>query len=569
MSQILSSLKWNPKNFGPDLGSGLTVALVSIPEGMVYAMVAGVNPVYGLYTGMVSTIVASLTGSTSLMVVTLTNALALVTGETLAGLSGDVDIRALFTLTLLVGVIMFVLGVLKLGSIIRFVSKEVMSGFIFATALLIVLGQYGELVGYVSPLEEASKFIQAIDITVHIGEWDLYTTIIGIGSIIVLLLLKRIRAIEKFSDVLVILLSSIFILIVGWGSVELVGDIAEVPSGLDAVPTPVLPDLSLIPVLMAGAVAAAVVGLAEGSGVGSAYPNPDGSKSNMSRDFTAQGLGNMVGSFFQAMPAGSSLSRTGLNVSGGAKTRWAGVYSGILVLLTIVLFGQYTELIPMAGLAGLLIVIGFGIMVNESRVLTSSWKVNRLSTAVAFVTVIVGVFEDLTVAIFTGVILSLLLYTFESVNKVKVVQLVRTDDGHWETRSAPDKLTSNQITVIQIYGNVYFADVYSADDLLPSYEGATNAVLIYSMRGRESIDLTVINYAQKLTKKYQESGNRLILCGVEKKVMKQMQDGGLIKSLGEENVLPMQTLIGGSIKQAYEIADHWIEGNKSLPGNYS
>jgi SulP family sulfate permease len=138
----------------------LTVALVSIPEGMAYAMVAGVDPVYGLYTGMLTTILASLTGSTSLMVVTLTNALALVTAETLAGLGGDVDIRALFTLTLLVGVIMFVLGALKLGSIIRFVSREVMGGFIFATALLIVLGQYDELVGYASTLEDANKVDQ-------------------------------------------------------------------------------------------------------------------------------------------------------------------------------------------------------------------------------------------------------------------------------------------------------------------------------------------------------------------------------------------------------------------------
>ena len=111
--------------------SGLTVALVSIPEGMAYALVAGVDPIYGLYTGMVTTIVAALTGSTSFMIVTLTNALALVTADALGGLSSDTDpIRAMFTLTLLVGVVMFLLGVLKLGSVIRFVSKEVMSGFV-------------------------------------------------------------------------------------------------------------------------------------------------------------------------------------------------------------------------------------------------------------------------------------------------------------------------------------------------------------------------------------------------------------------------------------------------------
>jgi SulP family sulfate permease len=363
--------------------------------------------------------------------------------------------------------------------------------------------------------------------------------------------------------VLVILISSVFVLIVGWTSVVLVGDIAEVPSGLEAVPTPVLPDLRMIPALLAGAIAAAVVGLAEGSGVGSAYPNPDGSKSNMSRDFTAQGLGNMLGSVFQAMPAGASLSRSGLNVSGGAKTRWAGVYSGILLLVTIILFGSYTELIPMAGLAGLLIVIGFGIMVRESRELGASWKVNRLATAVAIVTIIVGVFEDLTVAIFTGVILSLLMFTFESVKKVKAVELVLRDDGHWDTRPTPEELTSDEITVIQIYGNIYFADVYSADDLLPSYEQATNAVLIYSMRGRESIDLTTIEYIKKLSKKYNESGNRLMLCGVEENVLNQMKNGELIEAIGEENVIPIQPQIGGSIKLAYEAANRWIKENRS------
>jgi SulP family sulfate permease len=145
---------------------------------------------------------------------------------------------------------------------------------------------------------------------------------------------------------------------------------------------------------------------------------------------------------------------------------------------------------------------------------------------------------------------------------VKVVELVRRDDGKWETKPAPESLTSNQITVIQIYGNLYFADVYSADDMLPSYEGITNAVLIYSQRGRESIDFTRAEYVQKLSAKYQQSGNRLMLCDVEKNVMKQMQDGELIEAIGEDNVLPIQHLIGGSIQQAYERADNWIQENK-------
>lgn len=320
---MLASPKFSRETLVSDLGAGLTVALVSIPEGMAYALVAGVNPIYGLYTGMLTTIVASLTASTSLVIVTLTNAMALVAGERLAGLSGDVDpIRALFTLTFLVGVIMFALGALKLGSVIRFVSREVMSGFIFATALLIILGQYKDLVGYASSLE-TNKLFKAVDITLHYSDWGRYAALVGFVSILILASLKR-SPLKKWADIIIILLATLFMVLTRLEGVELVGDISKLPSGLAALPKPVLPDLRLIPALLGGAIAAAVVGLAEGSGIGAAFPNPDEARANMSQDFTGQGLANMAGSFFQGMPASASLSRTGVNVSGGQKAAGPG-----------------------------------------------------------------------------------------------------------------------------------------------------------------------------------------------------------------------------------------------------
>ncbi|MFN2196924.1 MAG: SulP family inorganic anion transporter, partial [Anaerolineales bacterium] len=482
-------ISWSRDTLSADLGAALSVALVSIPEGMAYALVAGVNPIYGLYTGMISTIVASLTTSTTMMVVTLTNALALVTGEQIAGLSGDADpIRAMFTLTLLVGVIMFVLGALKLGSAIRFVSREVMSGFVFATALLIVLGQYKDLVGYVSQLE-ANKLFKAVDITLHVGDWNFATMIVGIASIIVLILLKR-SPVKKWADILIILLATLFVLVTRWQEVELVGDISAVPSGLAALPAPGLPDFNLIPLLFTGAFAAAVVGLAESSGAGAAYPNPDGTRSNMSLDFSGQGLGNIAGSFFQAMPAGGSLSRTGINASGGARSRWAGVYSGLLIAIVLMLFGHFAELIPMAGLAGLLIVIGFDIMFREGRELAEAWNISRLNTVVAVITILVGVFSDLTVAIFTGVILSLLLYTFSSANKFKIVKLERREDGAWAMQPLPEQIASNQATVIELRGNAFFASVYSFDELFPNVDQASNAIVILRLRDRSFASLT-------------------------------------------------------------------------------
>jgi sulfate permease, SulP family len=560
-------LKFSRETIGPDLGSGLTVALISIPEGMAYAMVAGVDPVYGLYTGMVTTIVAALTGSTSLMIVTLTNAMALVTADALSALGPDYDpIRSMFTLTMLVGAIMFLLGVLRLGSIIRFVSTEVMSGFVFATALLIVLGQYGELVGYESVLE-ANKLVKAFDTTLHFGEWDWPTVVVGLGSIIILVLLKRITAVEKYADVLIIVLSSLFVFLVGWASVELVGDIADVPRGLEALPTPVLPDFSAIPALLTAAIAAAVVGLAESSGVGASYPNPDESKSDMSRDFSAQGLGNLVGSFFQAMPACASLSRTGVNASGGAQTRWAGVYAGLLLAIVLMLFGNVTELIPMTGLAALLIVIGLEIMIKESRILRESWRVDRAAALVAVVVIVIAVFDDLTVAIFAGVILSLLLFTFKAVSKVKAVSIVRREDGRFEFAELPKELPSNEVTAMEFLGTVYFASVYSYDDLLPDYQETKNGVLILNMRGRQVIFETSVEFTEKFVPKLQASGNHFILCNVTEPVLAQIKVTEAYEMIGEENIFPSSPIIGESLEEAWEAAEKWIAEQQALePG---
>lgn len=557
-------LKLNRQSLVPDLSSGLTVALVSIPEGMAYALVAGVDPVYGLYTGMVTTIVAALTGSTSLMIVTLTNALALVAGDALAELDGSIDpITALFTLTFLVGIIMFLLGILRLGSVIRFVSMEVMSGFVFATALLIVLGQYDELVGYASTLEEANKLVKAIDITLNVGHWDLYTALLGVGSIMILLLMKRIRPIKKYADVLIIILAGLFVWIIGWTSVELVGDIANVPSGLSALPTPVLPDLSLLPVLMIPAIAAAVVGLAESSGVGAAYPNPDESSSNMSQDFTSQGLGNLIGSFFQAMPAGGSLSRTGINASGGAQSRWSGAFAGVLLAVVLVLFGNLTEYIPMTALAALLIVIGAEAMIKEGWRLREAWRVDKVATGAAIMTIIAAVFIDLVVAIIIGVFLSLLLYTIETVSQVRALRLIRRDDGRYEKAPIPEKLPSNEATVIMVQGNVFFASVYSYDDLVPDYRDTRNAVIISHMRGRETIDATTLEWYEKIVTKLKASGNLLMLSGIEKPVYDRLKQSEAFEMIGEENLFQSEKVIGASLDKALDAAEKWIaEQNK-------
>jgi SulP family sulfate permease len=539
-------LRFSRATLIPDAMAGFTVALVSIPEGMAFAMVAGVNPVYGLYTGMVTTMVASLTMSSSLMVVTLTNALALVTADQLQALGSGVDpVRAMFTLTLLTGAIMFLLGILRLGSVIRFVSKEVMSGFLFATALLIALGQYKDLVGYTSQLD-TNKLFKAIDITLHVGEWQWNTVIVGVGVIFLLLVLQR-TPLRKWANIVAIVAALGFVALAGWGMVEVVGDIAEVPHGLVALTKPTLPDFSAVPLL-----------LAESSGAGAAYPNRDGSRSNMSQDFAGQGLGNLVGAFFQAMPAGGSVSRTGIAAGAGAQTRWAGVFAGLLMAAILVVAGSLAGMIPMTSLAAMLIVIGVEVMIKEGRELAEAWKISKLHTLTAVVTILAGVFSDLTVAIFTGVILSLLLYAFTKASSFRAVQWVRTADGGWEERPLPPELPSDQATVIALDGNVYFASVYSFDDLMPAIDQTTNAALILHMRDRTVYSLTGVEWSKKSARELQARGIRVMVSGVDEETMALMERVGLVELLGKDSIFLSTPKLGESTARALAAAEAWL-----------
>jgi SulP family sulfate permease len=432
-----------------------------------------------------------------------------------------------------------------------------MSGFIFVTALLIVLGQYKDLVGYASSLE-TNKLFKAVDISLHAGSWNIPTVFLGVGAIIVLLLLKR-SPLRKWADIAILLLATLFAVLSGWQEVELVGDISSVPSGLAALPRPVLPDLSLVPALLGGAVAAVVVGLAESSGAGAAYPNPDGSRSDMSGDFIGQGLGNFAGSFFQAMPAGGSLSRTGLNASSGARSRWSGVYSGMLIAITLVLFGRYAELIPMSGLAALLIVIGFEMMLKQGRELREAWQISRLNTVVAILVIVFGVFTDLTRAIFAGVFLSLLLYAFVSANQIKVVMLRQRDRGEWEESSLPEDIPSDQATVIQLRGNAYFASVYSFDELLPTPEDFSNAVIVLRARERNIASLTGLNWFEQYAVKLRESGNLFMISDVEPELMETLEKTESVQVIGEENIFLEEPGVFASTEKALSAAQAWIE----------
>jgi SulP family sulfate permease len=216
----------------------------------------------------------------------------------------------------------------------------------------------------------------------------------------------------------------------------------------------------------------------------------------------------------------------------------------------------------------MLIVIGAGAMIKEGWELREAWRVDRVATGAAFVTIAVAVFVDLVVAIFIGVVLSLLLYSIEAVSQVKALRLIRRTDGKYEKAPVPEKLPSNEATVIMFQGNIFFATVYSFDELIPDYRDADNAVLITHLRGRETIDATTVDWYEKVTPKMKAAGNLLIVSGVEQAVYERLRVTEAYELIGEENIFRTQNVIGASVDEALDKAEKWIaERQHQEPSN--
>jgi len=514
--------------------AGFATGLFSIPEGMAYAQLAGVNPLYGLYSGLVATLIAALVTGSVLMVSTLTSAIALSTGSVLiaAGIVADDMPRALFTITLLAGVFMVVLGFLRLGSLVNFVSNSVMTGFVAGASALILIGELGDFAGY-EP-EGSNKLTEVVDWITHIGDWDVPTTLVSVATIALVVVFKRFRRTEKFAPVIVLLAMTVAVGVIGFESVATVGDIASIPNGL---PGPLAPDLALVPILTLGAISVAIVALVQGAGISTAYPNPSGRPASASQDFLGQGAGNVAASFFQSLPTGGSLSRTGISVSGGATSRWGGVFAALWLGGLMVLFGSQAEKVPLAVIAGLLFVIAAELVMGRLPSAKLVYSTSITSTAAMLLTFGSALFIPLQWTIFLGVGLCLVVYLVDSARAGRVVELRRDADGYWEESAAPAVVPSHALTVIDLEDWGLFAGAARITDKLPQISGSEGAVVVVRMRSVGSLRSTGLRILEQYRAAASDAGGTLVLAGVRPEVAATLRKTGAADLLGDDNII--------------------------------
>ena len=543
-------------NLVPDLIAGLTTGVANIPDAMASAILAGINPLQGLYAVMIGTPLGAFFGSSAFMNVAATSALAITAGSAVAGYSEDARAGAITTLALLTGLVMLIAGLLKLGRLLRFVSNSVVIGFLTGVSINVILSQLGDFTGYAS--EYSNKVVKAIDTLLHLNQIDLQTTAIGLLTVAVILLVDRTR-LRNFSMLFGMLIGSVVVVILGWIEVQLVSDVATIPDTLKLITIVQLPDLTLAPALIADAIALAIIALVQGAGVSKAYPNPDGKYPDSSRDFVGQAAANIGAGFFQGMPIGGSVSATALNISSGAKSRWANVFSGLVVVVAVLVFSPAVSQVAMPAMAAVLIVAGFQ-SIKWNRI-ADIWATGWPPRIVMLVTLVLTLAIPLQQAVFLGVLLSILAYFFiTSTHEVRLTQIIQNPDGTVTEGPAPAELASNAVTVLQIYGNMTFTGAETLEQYLPKAGSATRPVVILRLRAQEGIGSSFITVLERYSQQVKAVGGRLMVAGISKKVKGQLDRTETTSDLlGPENVFVATTNLGASTRAALAAAQRWLE----------
>ncbi|MGV0772677.1 SulP family inorganic anion transporter [Mycobacterium syngnathidarum] len=548
-----------------DVISGLVTGLFSIPEGMAYASIGGFNPVTGIYAGIVPGIIGSLFARTVLMVTTLTSAIALTSRSVLkeAGLD-PADPANVAALAIVVGAVMLLFGLLRFGSIMNFVSNAVMTGFSTGIALQIVAGVLGDATGY-KP-QSGNTIGKFIDSLAHMGLWHLPAVAVALGTVAVWAVFHFIKPLESFATLLALVVVTAVVAVASI-DVETVGDIAAIANAL---PPVTVPNFAAMPELIVGGVAVALVALAQAAGISAAVPNPDGSRTNMNGDFLAQGAANVAGGMFGALPAGGSLSRTGVATSAGAQTRWAGIFAGIWLAGLVLIAGSVAEIIPMPVIGGLILVIGAELVVGRLPDIKLVLRVAPLSAVAMLITFAATTQLPLHTAIVIGVITSLVLYCAKAAEAAQLMALTPTADGGWQQAPVPERCASNDVTVLHYAGVGLFAEVARIDETWPRADDTTNAVVVLSLRSLPDVPSSVtIKALRRWAGQLAANHGRLMIAGVNPGTADVLRRGGLDDLLGDDGVVPASDRVFGALDVAVERARAWVTAQGGEAGDSS
>jgi SulP family sulfate permease len=491
------------------------------------------------------------------MIIATTSAASLSAGQALGGLQGEARDNALFVMVVLIGALQILFGVMRTGKFVRFVSYSVMTGFIIGIAVLTVLSQLPTIAGY-EVTAGNNKVTQTFNLLSNLDRINLWSLATALITLALALTLPRTR-LGNLGRLAAIIIPSLIAVVFHLDSVQIVRDVGEIPGGI---PMPHVPSFSGISFdVLTGALAVALIILVQGAGVSQSVPNPDGSRRGVSRDFIAQGVANVGAGFFRGLPVGGSLGSTALSVISGARTHWASIFSGLWMALIVIVFPRLVSYVTMPALAVLLILASIS-TIKPSEAL-SIWHTGWPSRLAIISTFVSTLLLPIQAAVGFGVVLSALLYMNRASTDVSAVELVKRPDGQIEERKPPKQLTSNKVTVLDVYGHLFYAGARTLERLLPKPEGAHNPAVILRLRGRSTVGATLIEVLSNYADKLNAVDGRLYLTGISGAAHDQLLRTGKLRLTVSVHAYEATPIRLQSTQQAVADARTWLVGKSS------
>ncbi|MBP6995450.1 MAG: SulP family inorganic anion transporter [Phycicoccus sp.] len=538
------------KTLAADVKAALVLGVEGVPDNLSSGVLAGINPVAAVYAGIFGVAGAALFTSSALMPVQATGAMSIIVRDTGVGTMAN-PTGALATLTLLTGLFMIIAGVLRGGRITRFVSQSVTTGFLAAVGINIILGQFGDLTLYQA---DGGRVARSIETLLHVGEWSWVPLILGAATAALIVVLRRTRlgGLSYVAAIIVAWLAAFQINRSG-GSLPLVRDIAQVPSGL---PLPILPDLSTVVDLLLPALSLAFVGLVQGAGVARSVENPDGSRPDPSQDFIGQGAGNIASGLMRGMPVGGSASATVLMTTAGARSRGALFLTAIVMAVLIVALSPLVALVPLSGLAGMLLVVGVDTIPIDR--LRRSLSIGTVPMTVTATTFVLTLLIPLQFAVLVGVGVSIMLFAVGEASRLDLRQITITDDGPVEV-APPATLGAREVVIIQPYGTMFFASADRLVEQLPAVTPqSTDSVLILRLRGEQSPSATLIDSLAAYARSLSAVGSRIVVVTTSEELVANLAVTEIVADGSVAQTYLGNRYLGATVRRAYDDAVQWV-----------
>jgi len=540
LSRFFPFLSWLPlakKSWKDDLIAGITGTIIVIPQAVAFAMIAGLPPVYGFYTAMITPIIAALFGSSYHLISGPTTAISIVVFATISKFvdpANDIEqyIALTLVLTLMAGTIQFAMGLARMGKLVNFVSHSVIIGFTAGAGVLIGFKQLKHVFGLDVP--HGSTFYQIVKhIINNISETNWYVFTVAIGTLLIAILIRKfVKPLSRYYMLIAMVSGSILAIFLG-GEANGIETVGKIPSNLPPFRMPEL-NLTNIRNLSGGAVTLALLGLIEAVAIARSIALTSNQRIDSNQEFKGQGLSNIIASFFSSYMGSGSFTRSGVNLQAGAKTPMSAIFAAFFLMVVLLVFSSYAAYLPKPAMGGIILLVGYNLIDfhHIKQVVKSSGREIIVLSTTLFGTL----FFELETALFLGIALSLFFYLERTakpniailgVSKIhRFINVVRDS----EIKVCP------QLKIVRIDGSIYFGALEVVSDFFNNlYEkGEIKHVLIVA-NGVNFIDLAGATWLSHEAYKWQERGGGIYFSGLKIVSQQILKKGGFRDEIGEEN----------------------------------